>query len=330
MDKKLAGIKLHERVGQLIGSDLAEVEKVFQEELASKNPYVNDVYTHVSRFRGKRLRPILVLLSAEATGGIRSSHHVLSAVVEMIHTATLVHDDILDEAETRRHVATVNSRWNNETSVLFGDFLFTHAFHLASSLETTYACRLIGEATNLVCEGELSQIRERGNLELSEEAYFQIIDGKTAELCALCCHLGAYYTDSDQETVNQLSQFGRLLGTAFQIADDLLDLQGDEKETGKSLGTDLEKQKMTLPLIRLLSQSDDESSSRILKLLNQPSPETRTEIQKLISESDAVEYSMKKALEIAAQARTCLNSLNPSPAKQLLEDLSDFATQRSS
>ena len=329
MDKKLAGIKLQERVEQLIGTDLLEVEKVFQKELASKNPYVNDIYTHVSRFRGKRLRPILVLLAAEATGGIRPSHHVLSAVVEMIHTATLVHDDILDEAETRRHVATVNSRWNNETSVLYGDFLFTHAFHLASSLETTYACRLIGQATNLVCEGELSQVRERGNLELSEEAYFQIIDGKTAELCSLCCHLGAYYSDSDTETVNQLSQFGRLLGLAFQIADDLLDLQGNEKETGKSLGTDLEKQKMTLPLIRLLSNSDEGTSSQLLKLLNEPSQKARAEIQKLVRDSDAIEYSMKKALELSTQAQACLNSLNPSPAKQLLEDLTDFATQRS-
>src|SRR5688572_10889735 len=111
----------------------------------------------------------------------------------MIHLATLVHDDVLDEAETRRHVATVNARWNNETSVLFGDYLFTHSFHLASTLETTHACRVIGRATNIVCEGELTQIKERGNLDLTEDAYFRIIDGKTAELTALCGHLGGHY-----------------------------------------------------------------------------------------------------------------------------------------
>ena len=143
----------------MVGRDLERAEQKFQEELASWHPYVTDVVAHVTRFRGKRLRPILVLLSAQACGGIRPEHHTLAAVVEMIHTATLVHDDVLDEADTRRHVATVNSRWNTETSVLCGDYLFTHAFHLAASLDAL-ACRLIGRATNLVCEGELCQVHE--------------------------------------------------------------------------------------------------------------------------------------------------------------------------
>ncbi|MGH7127458.1 MAG: polyprenyl synthetase family protein, partial [Planctomycetaceae bacterium] len=148
MSNELAGHGLLPRVEALIGGDLVEVERIFHEELASARPCVADVFAHVSRFRGKRLRPMLLLLTAQAAGGVRPAHRVLAAVVEMIHTATLVHDDVLDEADTRRHVATVNARWNNETSVLFGDFLFTHAFHLASSLETTRACRLIGRATN--------------------------------------------------------------------------------------------------------------------------------------------------------------------------------------
>ena len=156
------------RVQALIGREILESEKIFVEELSSRHPYVRDVLQHMNSYRGKRLRPMLLLLAGAAVGEVEHSHKVLAAVVEMIHTATLVHDDVLDEAQIRRHVATVNSRWNNETSVLFGDYLFTHSFHLASSLDTTHACRLIGRATNLVCEGELSQIKERGNLDLTE------------------------------------------------------------------------------------------------------------------------------------------------------------------
>ena len=136
-------------VEEAVGTELREAEQILLTELQSANPYVRDILQHSTRFRGKRLRPILLLLTADASGGIRHEHKVLSAVVEMIHLATLVHDDVLDDAETRRHVATVNARWNNETSVLFGDYLFTHSFHLAASLGTTHACRMIGRATNI-------------------------------------------------------------------------------------------------------------------------------------------------------------------------------------
>jgi octaprenyl-diphosphate synthase len=269
-----------------------------------------------------------VLLSASATGLIVESHRVLAAVVEMIHTATLVHDDALDEAETRRHVATVNTRWNNETSVLFGDYLFTHAFHLASSLETTLACRLIGRATNVVCEGELTQIRERGNLELSEEAYLRIIDGKTAELCAVSCFLGAHYADADESIAKSLEQYGRALGIAFQISDDLLDIMGSEDETGKSLGTDFKKQKLTLPLIRLLSQTEDPEAARLRELIAQADDEAWTEVVRWLHRSDAVEYSRARALEFAAAARTHLQELRDSSAKRILLEITEFATHR--
>ena len=255
MPKDLVNQDLPARVEEFIGKDLQEVEEIFLTELESCNPYVTDVFAHVTRFQGKRLRPMLLLLSAASAGGINRTHKVLAAVVEMIHTATLVHDDVLDEAETRRHVATVNARWNNETSVLFGDYLFTHAFHLASSLETTLACRLIGRSTNLVCEGELSQIHERGNFDLSEEVYLEIINGKTAELCALSCFLGAHYSQVDETVSQTLERYGRSLGNAFQIADDLLDILGNEDEMGKTLGSDFVKQKLTLPFIRCSARS---------------------------------------------------------------------------
>src|ERR1700685_3240258 len=314
--RDLAG--LPSRVERFIGSDLAEVEQIFREELASRNPYVADIDAHVAHFRGKRLRPMLLLLSASATGPIVEAHRVLAAVVEMIHTATLVHDDVLDEAQTRRHVATVNTRWNNETSVLFGDYLFTHAFHLASTLDTTLACRLIGRATNIVCEGELTQIRERGNLELAEGAYLRIIDGKTAELCALSCFLGAHFADADESIAKSLEQYGRSLGVAFQISDDLLDILGSEDETGKSLGSDFKKQKLTLPLIRMLSQAEEPDAGRVRELITQADDEAWTEVIRLLHRSDAVEYSRSRAVEFAGKARSCLRDLNDSSAKRML------------
>ncbi|MBM4074363.1 MAG: polyprenyl synthetase family protein [Planctomycetes bacterium] len=324
----MQGVPVLMAVEQAIGAELLKSEQILADELHSANPYVSDILQHSTRFRGKRLRPMLLLLTAKACGGIRDSHTTLSAVVEMIHLATLVHDDVLDEAETRRHVATVNSRWNNETSVLFGDYLFTHSFHLASSLPTTYACRRIGRATNIVCEGELSQIKERGNLDLTEDAYFKIIDGKTAELTALCGHLGAHYAEADETTTLAMEQYGRSLGLAFQIADDVLDLMGNEKKTGKTLGSDLEKQKLTLPLIRLLATASDNDSMEIRKLLSQPDETTRQQLTPYFERSDAFEFTSRRAQELAKDASRQLNVLPNSTAKRILGEIAEFAVQR--
>jgi octaprenyl-diphosphate synthase len=315
-------------VEEAIGAELREAEQILLAELDSANPYVCDILQHATRFQGKRLRPMLLLLAAEACGGIRHEHKVLSAVVEMIHLATLVHDDVLDEAETRRHVATVNARWNNETSVLFGDYLFTHSFHLAASLGTTYACRAIGRATNLVCEGELSQIKERGNLDLTEDEYFRIIDGKTAELCALCGHLGAFYAAAETNVTQCLERYGRMLGLAFQIADDVLDLVGSERKTGKTLGSDLEKQKLTLPLIRLLRQLPESDAIAVRQLLAHPMESTRERLTPYFERSDAISYAHHRATHFAQDARRQLEVLPNSRAKRILFDIADFAVQR--
>ena len=325
----MQGVPVLTAVEMAIGTELMEAEQVLSEELRSANPYVSDLLEHSTRFRGKRLRPMLLLLSAKAAGGICRDHHVLAAVVEMIHLATLVHDDVLDEAETRRHVATVNARWNNETSVLFGDYLFTHSFHLASSLETTYACRRIGRATNIVCEGELSQIKERGNLDLSEDAYFKIIDGKTAELTALCGHLGAKYAKAEPVIIAALEMYGRSLGLAFQIADDVLDLMGTERKTGKSLGSDLQKQKLTLPLIRLLSTASEQDASEIRQLLTHPDDSTRDRLTPYFERSDAFAYTDQRAKMLAQEARRQLELLPNSPARRILSEIAEFAVQRS-
>src|SRR6266481_3136258 len=188
-----------------IEGDLEKVEAILARQLAGRRACVSPLLARLRNYRGKRLRPALLLLTARACGRVTAAHHTLAAVVEMIHTATLVHDDVLDSAAVRRHLPTVNAGWGNQTSILLGDYLFTHAFHLASSVDAQ-ACRLIGEATNRVCEGELQQCSERGNLELSEENYLDIIDGKTAELTSCCCRLGARYSGVPPEAVESLAR----------------------------------------------------------------------------------------------------------------------------
>jgi octaprenyl-diphosphate synthase len=312
-----------------IQDELARAEETLVAELHNKSPFVNELLEYGGQLGGKRLRPALLLLTAKAIGEVKDAHYILAAVVEMIHTATLVHDDVLDEASMRRHLATVNARWNNETSVLLGDYLFTHAFYLASTLETTFGCRRIGQSTNLVCEGELRQIGSRGNHGLSESEYFAIIDGKTAELCACACHLGAHYADADSTTVTGMERYGRNLGMAFQIADDLLDLLGDESETGKSLGTDLEKQKPTLPIIHTYQSLGNSDRQAFVTLLESDSPERHEAILDWVNRCDAIEYARKTAMNFAEQARADLECLSPSASRDVLAEITEFVVARS-
>ncbi len=311
-----------------IARDLDEVERVLRETLESMQPGVQQLVEHLRFYRGKRLRPALLLLTARACGQVRREHHVLAAVVEMIHTATLVHDDVLDGADLRRHVPTVNSGWGNQASILLGDYLFTHAFHLCSTIDAQ-ACRIIGEATNRLCAGELHQIMERGNLDLGEEAYFDIIDAKTAELTACCCRLGAAYGGMRTETVEALARYGRYLGIAFQIADDLLDLVGEERTAGKSLGTDVEQQKLTLPLIRLLGHAPAEQAQRVRRILNTPGNHKRDQLRPELVGTGALVYARARAEEFAARALGELAALPSSAARVVLESLCDRVVHRS-
>lgn len=312
-----------------VAADLEEVERVLARTLKSRYPQVAAVVDHVRHYRGKRLRPTLLLLTGRACGMLTHAHHVLGAVVEMIHTATLVHDDILDSATVRRHVPTVNTLWGNQTGVLLGDYLFTHAFHLASTLDDVRACRLIGRATNRVCEGEMCQGLERGNLELSEETYLDVIDGKTAELLACCCQLGALYAGAPEGTVQALTRFGRWVGLAFQITDDLLDLVGEEQTTGKSLGTDLDQQKMTLPLIRLLGHGPPGLAERARHILRTAGPNRREALRSVLAESDGLDYARARAAEFALRARKELAGLPPSACRAILDMIPERVVQRS-
>jgi octaprenyl-diphosphate synthase len=312
-----------------IATELAEVEQLLKAEMRSEYPFVDELVRYGCLLGGKRLRPALLLLTAKASGGrITREHIVLAAVVEMIHTATLVHDDVLDEADMRRHLATVNARWDNEASVLLGDFLFTHAFYLASTLENVVGCRLIGRATNIVCEGELRQKGSRGNFELTEADYLQIVEAKTAELTAVSCRLGALFAGADAEVIEQMDGFGRNLGVAFQIADDLLDVLGEEKTTGKSLGTDLEKQKPTLPVIRALQLASGDDRRAMLELLG-GDDQRPASLGQYFERYDGVAYTRKKATSFSHRARRTLEGLPASAARDALSMMAEFVVSRS-
>src|SRR3954454_19259055 len=307
-----------------IAPQLAAVEKRFLAELNSDLACVNTLVKHVSRFRGKMLRPTLVLLTGRACGELTDAHTVIATVVEMVHMATLVHDDVLDEAELRRKGATINHLRGNEAAVMLGDYLISHSYHLCSSLDSQLASRLIARTTNRVCEGELLQIDNRNNLDLTEETYLQIITRKTASLCATCCLLGAEYAGAGEARVGQLEVYGMSLGTAFQIQDDILDIVGQEHTVGKTLGSDVEKGKMTLPMIHFLHTAPQEHRLLLRSLLQASGPDKGERIRNLILPSGSIEYARGRAREFVNRARTALEGLPDTVARRVLDTMAEF------
>ncbi|WP_153559172.1 polyprenyl synthetase family protein [Roseimaritima sediminicola] len=307
---------------------LEEVERRLRQQLQSRYEHLAPILRHGALLGGKRMRPALVLLAAEATGTIGEDHLTVATVLEMVHTATLVHDDVLDSAQFRRHVPTVNAKWDEQTSILLGDYLFAQSFYLAATLGDTRACRWIGEAARRVCEGELRQVHSRNVLDLDEAAYLSIVQGKTAELCSVACRLGAAYSGADQRTIDGLSHYGDALGIAFQIADDYLDLWGDSGQTGKTLGTDVYQGKMTLPLIRLLHSADQSLQAQVLEILRGPAEQRLERIMPLLAASDARQYTRQRAEQFVETALAAIAPLPASPAKQTLHKLARFAIER--
>jgi len=305
-----------------IQQELADAEEILHNQLRSKHADIDEKVRHGCLLGGKRLRPALLLLAAKAVGQVQPEHLTLAAVVE-IHTATLIHDDVLDEAQLRRHVKTCNAIWDNEASVLLGDFLFTHSFYLASTLETTYACRTIGDATNTVCEGELRQIANRRNFAISESTYIEIIDAKTAAFCGCACQLGGHYAGASPDVVQSLSRYGRNLGIAFQITDDLLDVVGTEADTGKTLGTDIDKQKPTLPLIHALEQASSTEREAILKSIDHGNKDSNW-----FEQFGSIGYTRQKAHEFASRARQEADKLMANPAAEVLQLLPECVVSR--
>ncbi|MBN2217561.1 MAG: polyprenyl synthetase family protein [Pirellulales bacterium] len=311
-----------------IQGQLAEVESILRRELRSDHGRVDSLVKHGFRLGGKRLRPALVLLSAQACGGLGGQHPTLAAAMELIHTATLIHDDVLDEADLRRHLETVNARWDNEASILLGDYLVAAALCLASSVGDLTACREIGRATRIMCEGELRQVVGRGNHDLTEGDYIEIISGKTAELCACCCRLGAHYAGASDTTRGALGCYGMNLGIAFQMVDDLLDLLGDETTMGKSLGTDLVKQKTTLPLIRLLEVIDPPEREAVLAALADAGRDSRETLRPWLARTDALDYARRRAEDYVQLAVDQLELLPSTPARDALVGLARFVVAR--
>lgn len=310
-----------------VSADIEAADRVFTAALAGHRSPIAPLVQHLKHYRGKRLRPALLLLTARSLGDVTNHHHTLAAAVEMIHTATLVHDDVLDEADTRRHTRTVNAEWGNKVSILLGDMLFTHAFHLTSTVDGR-ACQLIGEATNRVCAGELKQVCERGNLHLTEADYFAIVAGKTAALTEVACRLGALYAGASEATAETLAAFGRNLGVAFQVADDLLDLTGTEATAGKTLGTDLEQGKLTLPLIHALTKRSPADADTLRETLRSSDPARRAKVTDALIESGSLVYAKRRAEEFARSARAALEPLPAGECRSILESMTDWSVRR--
>lgn len=311
-----------------IAGDMAAVELRFRAELQSRYESIAPLLRHGTQLGGKRLRPAMLLLAARATGPLVHDHVVLGTVVEMVHTATLIHDDVLDRAETRRHTPTVNAVWNDDLSILLGDYLFAQSFRLAATLESTEACRWIGEAARRVCEGEMRQIRQRDVLDLDEATYLEMIRGKTAELCRVSCELGARHAGAPDSQVAALGRYGDALGIAFQIADDALDLWGDDRAVGKTLGTDLRQGKWTLPIIRLLHDDDRRTRSEAVAALRGPTERRAERILPLLKRKQAYRQTVREATRYRDMAIDALGTVPPSPSREALARLADFAVRR--
>ncbi len=320
-----------EDIYQLVGPHLDAFESTYRELLRPvSNNYIRLLTDHVSTYQGKRLRPILVLLAGAATGELGSDHAQIACAVEAMHVATLVHDDVLDEADMRRRHETVNAKWGNEVSVLLGDYLFSRSFVQCSQLGRAEVSTRFSQISTQVCEGELLQIAERNNAELDETRYLRIIELKTASLTAFACEVGAHLSDARPEVCEAMYSFGRHIGIAFQIADDCLDIVGEEKLAGKSLGTDLQKGKVTLPLIRLLSIAPPKVTQQVAKIISSGTGHAdRARVESWVREFGCVEHAEDRAAEHVAAAKKTLAVLPTNPFRDAMETLADFVIRRS-
>lgn len=251
---------------ELINPHLYTVEERIRAQAKSFDPAVEGYVSYVCGAGGKRLRPALALLSAGATGKITPGHVDLAVILELIHMATLVHDDIMDGAELRRDQPSANAKWGNAITVLLGDCLFAHALKLSTNFSNSDICRRIADAANEVCSGEIIQTQRRHDLKLNTADYYRIIEMKTAALFTAACELGAFISEASPSVIGSLKTYGTKLGVAYQIYDDILDLAGSEEETGKTLGTDLQKGKFTLPVLLMLQSGKDVSELRDILL----------------------------------------------------------------
>ena len=313
----------------LVGADLAAVDRRIRERLHSEVALVDQVSTYIIASGGKRLRPLLVLLAARAAG-YRGEHHIdAAALIEFIHTATLLHDDVVDGSSMRRGQDTANEVWGNETSVLVGDFLYSRAFQMMAQMGSLPIMHIMADATNTIAEGEVLQLLNAHDPETTEQRYLDVIYRKTARLFEVGAEVAAILAGADASLRRAMAQYGRHVGTAFQLIDDVLDYRGSSEERGKNLGDDLAEGKPTLPLIHALKKGDTEQRKLIRLAIEQGGLAELTRITEAIEATGGLEYTERLARSESSAAVAALNGIPHSDYARALRALAAFAVERS-
>lgn len=305
----------------LVRADLEHVEAAILDQARAFDPGVEGYVSYVCKTSGKRIRPALAVLAGGATGGTHEGHTRLSVILELVHIASLVHDDIMDGADIRRAQPTAVAKWGSSLSVLLGDSLFAYALELATEFDDTHVCRTIARASRDVCSGEILQTQRRFDLNLSVADYLKMIEMKTAALFAVASELGARLNHQPDAVQAAMRDYGRKLGTAYQIYDDCLDLVGDEKTVGKTLRTDLARGKLTLPILYLLESATEGQKQKLNRMLLKGEPMDTTILASIADYDGAVERAVRFAQDMLGSARADLVCLAATPYKQAMEDI---------
>ncbi len=310
---------------------MARVNRVIEDHLRSDVVLINQLAAHIIHSGGKRLRPMLVMLGAEACGFDRGDDQdaLLAATVEFIHTATLLHDDVVDESEMRRGQETASSIWGNEAAVLVGDYLYSRAFQMMVQAQSLPIMNLMADTTNTIAQGEVMQLLNINDPDTSEERYHQVIYSKTACLFEAAARIGAILTGQAEPVQQALADYGKHLGIAFQLIDDALDYEADSDELGKNVGDDLAEGKPTLPLIRALEKGTPEQQALIRQAIENGGLEHIDAITQAIRDTGALDYTHRQAIEHADRAQAALAPLPDTPARAALAFIADFAVKRS-
>ncbi len=309
---------------KLVKRELVQVENQIRDQVLAFDPAVAPYMDYICNTSGKRIRPILSILAGGATGGIQPNHLTIGVILELIHMSTLVHDDIIDGADTRRQAPTANAKWGNGMAVLLGDALFSHSLLLATNFNDIEICRKVGKASREVCEGEVMQTQRRFDLTLTKKDYFHIIELKTGALFAAATSIAAALSGAGQETEDMLYEYGMKLGTAYQIYDDCLDLVGTEDQVGKTLRTDLEKGKLTLPLLNLLEKANNNQREHLHKRIIEQEPLDLPVLVGIAEYEGAVESALDTANILLVEARNNLSVLLPSEWRDGLEQITYY------
>ena len=318
------------QVFALIEDELKETEAAFSRYLGSDIALIPKIGEHIILSGGKRLRPALLILTCGMLGGNGKTGTLLAAVIEFIHTATLLHDDVVDEADMRRGLATANTIWGNEASVLVGDFLFAMAFDLAVDQGSLATLKSLSTATRRLAEGEILELMKTADVTTTEEDYIRIIDGKTAILMATACETGAIIAEAEAELQENMKEFGHCLGIAFQMIDDILDYNSCEEDLGKTIGIDLEEGKVTLPLIHTLQHARPEEQERIKEIITADYVRRQDFdfVYELMKSYHSLEYTSRKAGSYLEKAHAILNKIPDSPEREALHFITDYVLSR--